>query len=74
MCIRDRYKRIREEYNFKDVALLHSERLQKYIEESVDEQRKDDEEKSAKEKFEKTKMFSAPLTISTCLLYTSNHI
>lgn len=59
------YKRIREEYNFKDVALLHSESLQKYIEESVDEQRKDDEEKSAKEKFEKTKMFSAPLTIST---------
>lgn len=59
------YKRIREEYSFKDVALLHSESLQKYIEESVDEQRKDDEEKSAKEKFEKTKMFSAPLTIST---------
>lgn len=59
------YKRIREEYSFKDVALLHSESLQKYIEESVDEQRKDDEEKSAKEKFEKTKMFSVPLTIST---------
>lgn len=59
------YKRIREEYNFKDVALLHSESLQKYIEESADEQKKDDEEKSAKEKFEKTKMFSAPLTIST---------
>lgn len=59
------YKRIREEYSFKDVALLHSKSLQKYIEESVDEQRKDDEEKSAKEKFEKTKMFSAPLTIST---------
>lgn len=59
------YKRIREEYSFKDVALLHSESLQKYIEESSDEQEKDAEEKSAKEKFEKTKMFSAPLTIST---------
>lgn len=59
------YKRIREEYNFKDAALLHSESLQKYIEESADEQEKDAEEKSAKEKFEKTKMFSAPLTIST---------
>lgn len=59
------YKRIREEYNFKDVALLHSESLQKYIEESADEQEKYAEEKSAKEKFEKTKMFSAPLTIST---------
>lgn len=59
------YKRIREEYNFKDDALLHSESLQKYIEESADEQEKDAEEKSAKEKFEKTKMFSAPLTIST---------
>ena len=59
------YKRIREEYSFKDVALLHSESLQKYIEESSDEREKDAEEKSAKEKFEKTKMFSAPLTIST---------
>lgn len=59
------YKRIREEYSFKDVALLYSESLQKYIEESSDEQEKDAEEKSAKEKFEKTKMFSAPLTIST---------
>lgn len=29
------YKRIREEYSFKDVALLHSESLQKYIEEPL---------------------------------------
>lgn len=29
------YKRIREEYNFKDAALLHSESLQKYIEEET---------------------------------------
>lgn len=32
------YKRIREEYQFNDVALLHSESLQKYIEESGSEE------------------------------------
>lgn len=66
------YKRIREEYQFNDVALLHSESLQKYIEESGSEEQNehgktdvDQKAMLAKEKLEKAKMFNAPLMVTT---------
>lgn len=62
------YKRIREEYKFLNVALLHSDSFQQYIDGTVnnmDAENKDKKNESAQEKFNKAKMFSAPLTVTT---------
>lgn len=62
------YKRIREEYKFQNVALLHSDSFQQYIDGTVnnmDAENKDKKNESAQEKFNKAKMFSAPLTVTT---------
>lgn len=51
------YKRIKENYSYEDVALLHSDSMVKYLEETT--------EKDGFEQYEKAKLLSAPLTIST---------
>lgn len=57
------YDRIREQYAFKDVSLLHSDSMTKYFEEAAGEE--SEEEKDAYSRYEKAKLLSAPLTICT---------
>lgn len=57
------YDRIREQYAFKDVSLLHSDSMTKYFEKAAGEE--SEEEKDAYSRYEKAKLLSAPLTICT---------
>lgn len=57
------YDRIRNQYTFKDVSLLHSDSMTKYFEEAAGEESA--EEKDAYSRYEKAKLLSAPLTICT---------
>lgn len=50
------FQRIKERYHYKDIALLHSDSLQKYLLE---------EKESEYSNYEKAKLFSYPLTICT---------
>lgn len=52
------YKRIKEKYEYKDVALLHSDSMNMYIKEVSDEE-------NGIENFERAKLLSYPLTICT---------
>ncbi len=53
------YKRIREEYFYKDVSLLHSDSMQRYLQEYAET------DVEAYTRYEKAKMLSAPLTVCT---------
>lgn len=53
------YDRIRESYSYDNVSLLHSDSMQRYIEE------RSDDDVSAYEKYQRAKMLSAPLTVCT---------
>lgn len=55
----DIYRRIRDDYNYKNVELLHSDAMQKYLEESTKT------EASIYQRYEKAKLLSNPLTICT---------
>lgn len=55
----DIYRRIRDDYDYRDVELLHSDAMQKYLEESTDTA--DD----VFQRYEKAKLLSNPLTICT---------
>lgn len=67
------YDRIRKQYCFKDVSLLHSESMTKYLQEFSSEREKngytENEEKIFEEdgytKYERAKFLSGPLTICT---------
>lgn len=52
------YKRIRENYCYEDAALLHSDSLSSYLEETEDLE-------SGYQKYEKAKRFAYPLTVCT---------
>lgn len=53
------YKRIQENYQYKDVALLHSDSLNSYI------QMTDEDLENSYKKYEQAKLFSYPLTVCT---------
>jgi len=55
----DIYRRIKDDYNYKDVELLHSDAMQKYLEESTNAA------DSIYQRYEKAKLLSNPLTICT---------
>ena len=54
------YERIREEYNFKSAAILHSDSMSKYLEKAVREN-----QKYGYENYERARLLSAPLTVCT---------
>ena len=54
------YKRIKSVYSYENVALLHSDSMKGYLEEAAETTGED-----GYEKYEKAKLLSAPLTVST---------
>lgn len=52
------YRRIRDNYDYKDVALLHSDSLESYLKEA-------EETEDGYRNYEKAKRFSCPLTVCT---------
>lgn len=54
------YERIRETYDYKQAALLHSDSMTKYLQVSTEENRKDDYIN-----YERAKLLAAPLTVCT---------
>lgn len=58
------YKRIRENYQFEDVALLHSDSMNSYLKVREGEERESDIE-SGYRHYEQAKRFSYPLTVCT---------
>lgn len=55
----DIYRRIKDDYDYKNVELLHSDAMQKYLEESTNAA------DSIYQRYEKAKLLSNPLTICT---------
>lgn len=57
------YSRIKDKYQYEDVALLHSDSMAKYLREYKEEHRENDREIC--EKYDRSRMLAQPLTVCT---------